>query len=507
MNSVFVPGYTHDIFLSYAKVDDQPLGWVSHFAEHLQDYLARCLGRREIFEVWWDRTDLDEAAPLTDDILAAVRSSAILCVVLSPGYARSEWCARERQTFIEAVRDVPQPERRLFLIDTGTLEVENRPPELADYRGFDFFAEDETGRRRTLRPLGDGAEFALYHDRVDDVAFKLSRRLGELKRLVEAASPRSLAPGDAEATAAAGGSITPRMGMGTTVFVAKPSEDVEPERENLFRYLAEHGFRVVPDIPLPLRTRAECEAEIDRLLEQSSLFVQVLGQQRGIRLRDADPSDPRLVQAQYDRASAAGIPVLQWASPHLDTAGITQPELRQLVESPAVMRCSLEEFRVEVRDQAAPHRKKPTNGRPAGQVTGGKPIVFVNSSREDRAAAEQVKNALENLGCLGGIPLELNDPTEIREDLNENILDCDGLVLLYGETSPRWVRQQQRYLNRLPPDRETPLRGLAMVTAPPADKAPIDMGWSEMQLIECTDGFHSERLAPFVASLTRGDAT
>ena len=46
----------HDIFISYAHVDDEILpnvekGWVAYFVEGLQHYLAKELGRKDRFSL------------------------------------------------------------------------------------------------------------------------------------------------------------------------------------------------------------------------------------------------------------------------------------------------------------------------------------------------------------------------------------------------------------------------------------------------------------------------
>jgi hypothetical protein len=52
----FVPGYEHDIFVSYAHRDDEPVvegrGWVSTFVDQLTQLLKMRLGRADASSIW-----------------------------------------------------------------------------------------------------------------------------------------------------------------------------------------------------------------------------------------------------------------------------------------------------------------------------------------------------------------------------------------------------------------------------------------------------------------------
>ena len=84
----YVPGYKHDIFVSYATADDQH-GWVTEFVNELTIQLDALLGRTGACDVWWDRADLDEAARLSEQFKAVLKDTAILVAVLSKAYDAS----------------------------------------------------------------------------------------------------------------------------------------------------------------------------------------------------------------------------------------------------------------------------------------------------------------------------------------------------------------------------------------------------------------------------------
>jgi len=90
----YVPDFEHDIFISYALVDDEKLpgvdaGWVTTFASALENRLSAAIGRLGRLRPWWDRTQLHENQPLDKQIQQALERTACLVVVLSPGFLKS----------------------------------------------------------------------------------------------------------------------------------------------------------------------------------------------------------------------------------------------------------------------------------------------------------------------------------------------------------------------------------------------------------------------------------
>src|SRR5713101_6992288 len=101
-----VPSYKYDAFISYAHADNVPFsgtdvkdGWVTTLAYNLKNLLSRKLERDA--SVWMDHRELTGNAPLTPEIMDALREAATIVVVVSPRYLASEWCGRERDSFLE----------------------------------------------------------------------------------------------------------------------------------------------------------------------------------------------------------------------------------------------------------------------------------------------------------------------------------------------------------------------------------------------------------------------
>jgi hypothetical protein len=183
----YTSDWQNDVFVSYAQVDDQPLsgahdGWVGSLVDALKVLLGQCLGRTDALAVWRD-VQLPGHAPLTPEILARVRSSATLLIVLSEGYLASEWCGREYREFLALAGG---DTRRLFVVERTPIERHRRPHELGDLLGYPFWVRDRRdGRARTLGvPIPTPAEPEYYH-RLGRLALELASELQRLKAMTQ----------------------------------------------------------------------------------------------------------------------------------------------------------------------------------------------------------------------------------------------------------------------------------------------------------------------------------
>lgn len=181
----FVPGYQHDVFVSYANTDDVPIdgtvGWVSRFVRNLQNLLAQRLGRADAYSIWMDRRLLGNE-PFPSALIENIRQSATLLIIQSPGYLQSEWCKQERNWFLEALRQSRSSDHRVFVIEIDRTDKTHWPNELAGLRGWRFWHEDEMGIAKALGwPVPDPRADQQYYQAVDDVARSLIHSLKNLR--------------------------------------------------------------------------------------------------------------------------------------------------------------------------------------------------------------------------------------------------------------------------------------------------------------------------------------
>ena len=103
-----IPGYEHDIFVSFAHADDLDVspdhpeaGWVGATVKRLSNILQKSLKPeiertgRELDIFWSHRVEKDR--PLNTSLHHHVDGSALLLVIMSDHFLRSDWCI-EKET-------------------------------------------------------------------------------------------------------------------------------------------------------------------------------------------------------------------------------------------------------------------------------------------------------------------------------------------------------------------------------------------------------------------------
>jgi hypothetical protein len=472
----FVTGCQHDVFVSYAHLDNEPIssgqtGWVDALAEKLAIEVSQRLGTRD-FALWMDHR-LDGNHPITPEILGAIQQSATLLVVVSPAYLNSEWCRRERTAFLNLVKDRVAA-GSVFVVFARDVARAAVPPEFGDLLGFQFWVKDaEAG---TDRPLGmaDVSERA-YITRVLQLSHDLKRQLERLRAgggTSQPAAPRVTA---ADAPA---------------VFIARSTEDLEDREDELRTYLSQAGITVLPETRYPQGDRNAFEAAMRKDLARSRAFVQLLSASRGREL-DFVPTT-RYPRLQHDIAVSAATPRLIWRDRGLDLETVRDADHRALLE--AARACGIEEFKRAVVDEA---RRPPEVARTAPANV----MVFVNADAADLALAQSVAKTLSerNVECYW--PLAHGSPEEIRRDVEENLSNCDGVLLIYGSSSANWVRSQLRQGRKVISQRDRPLSALAVYEGPPAAKEDLAVAIPNLLMVNCRDGSDPTALGQFVATL------
>jgi hypothetical protein len=163
--SAFVPGFEHDLFLSYTHDDD--VRWVRAFEDELHDEVSRRLGLE--ISVWQDTGRIRAGENWQTAIQDGIARSAAFLAIISPHYQNSQWCARERNEFRRQFSDEE------FANSGRFFKVVKRPWPDNGHRLFlqaiqevEFFKNDDDGIReftpgsrefkRAVRKLADGVE-------------------------------------------------------------------------------------------------------------------------------------------------------------------------------------------------------------------------------------------------------------------------------------------------------------------------------------------------------------
>jgi hypothetical protein len=438
--------YKHDIFVSYARVNDALTGWVSSFKRKLEGKLREKLPG-ETAQVYLDVGEIG-IGPLKIELREAVSSSAILLIVLSNCWLERSWCQRELALFVEAAGGPSKAQERIVLVRIEDVKQNRLPAVLRDCRLYDFFKVHPTRKVTLTYGLPEFPELE------SDYLISLLELVGDEDRAGLVTRLRELIrPEDKDD----GPDDDRRM-----IFLANCTPDLNRDRSTLRRHLEDKGFQVVPTGTF-YHAPSRYEEDFRQLLAKSVLFIQIVGPFR-YEPTDHFPDGYEFWQLAQAREVKRG-DMLRWRRPDLLGDGVDDDAHRKFVFADDVTQCDLEEFKVILDDKLREIDSRRT--RPAEDR-----IVLVNAAVSDNKMAEGVGTKVEDL-CLemnlGSIYADVVGEQSSLFDVAKNN-PCDGLMIVYGECEDKWVRRQmiEGRSAALLLKQKVPI--CALYIGPPADK-------------------------------------
>jgi hypothetical protein len=490
-----VPGFEYDLFVSYAHADDLPEegdeGWVGQFVKRLEPALRQRLGGDEKLRIFFDNRETGANYELTE-LLTAVRQSALLLAVSSPGYAARGWPRQELETFVGQTHDPS----RLFAVECLPVGADEcLPAALENHYRVKLWKPSGPKNTPMPLPIADGVEFKpLIHY----LAAEIRDKLLSMKNLPNSRAGTPARKGlvvDAEGAKAPGAARdASRNGSKKTVLVSQPTDDIEEEAEQLRSYLKQYedAITLVPVMGYPQGGEA-FKAAFGQDLDQADLFIQLLGHRAGRLPPDLPEGYTRY---QFEAAKTAGVPIMQWRRPDLDVQAVSDPTYKSMVAADTVVASGLEAFKRQILDWVRDSLSR-SQRRPEARAA----TVFINADNSDMNVARDVereclRHALTTILPIAGVSSE-----ETRKDLEESLTDCDVLLFIYGETTPAWIRSQLRQFSKIRPQRQADPKLLAICNGPPRDKPDIGVTFPNAHVINCPDGWNIEQIGALISGL------
>jgi hypothetical protein len=466
----YVPGYDHDVFVSYAhfdnEADSQDVRWVSRFQADLKNALRQRLG--EDPEIFYDTRNF-EAHDHVDGLLASARRSAIFLAVFSPSYVSRDFTIGELKAFCEGAPDA----NRVVMVELLPVDEDRNHPLLRGRKRTPFWWKDRAEQDIPLR-LTPRFNPEMYNERLQILAHQLKKLMAEMR------------DGGPRATATALAAKSPPSSLtrpnDKTVLLAQTTDDLYDECERVRAHLEQFGVKVLPERDFP-QGGGDFAAAFETELARVGVFIQLLG---SFASRKPPDLTRTYAQYQYEAAKARGLKLLQWRRPDLDLATVTHRD-KPLLEGPDVLAVGLEEFKAEIlRRCTEPPKSEPQHL--------GDCHFFISADRSDKDLADQLLKLFEGRkSWTAARPLFEGSAKEVVDDLEANLVNCEALLLLYGNAPPSWVRAQLLRYSKLERRRDEPLRLKTIVLGPPAPKA--DIAWSgSFERIDCQDGDIERRI-------------
>jgi TIR domain len=442
----YVDGYQYDLFVSYARVDNETanssIGWVSHFVFNLRIALQQRLGNADNLRIFFDTTSLGGNDQL-QQLLESVKRSALLLAIGSPSYAKRQWTQLELKTFASEASALT----RIFAIERVRLDDdESYPPPLATHNRIVFWLTPEIEQMAQedlpLEPTHD-----LFRARINRLASQIAVKLKELNRKKE--KPSAALPFSAPS------SVVPSK----AVLLAQVTEDLEVEREELKSYIEQYGYRVLGAETYPQGADAFSQA-FSRDAAEADLVVQLLGSSEGRIPADLKVSYPR---HQAEIIASMDKPCMRWRRADLQLSRVRNPAYRSLLQDPTVTASGFEVFKSEVLARLEHRSPQPAAPQPDA-------MIFINADNDDIDLAKQLQEKFGRQQVSSVLPMRNGQAAAIRTDLEDNYIDCDLVFFIYGNASPSWVRGQMRPYSKVRGRRKKPPRAVAILIGPPFNK-------------------------------------
>ena len=380
----YVPGFQHDVFVSYAHRDDRK--WVDAFVALLQADLDDKLGSAT--DVWLDNEDNRASRDFSREIPEAVRSSAIFVLLASPTYIRSEYCVDVECKAFASTLD----ERRgrfqsaefaneLFALRCPILPIDNND-HWALFPGL------------TDIPFGDtGGTFAME---TADFKRSFGRLVGEMASLLKRMRNHS---------------------TGVFVYPSSPGPDLREAHEALTAELTARSYRVLP----------EKRVKLPDQLREAALSVFLLGD----KYDEAAPELAEIAAGQPQK------PWVVWCAPSIENAAVDQAgfhaHLEQL-DSAAKTYLKPRILPAKLKEEVLALLKPPE--RPARQASDRPSVYLVYNARD---AAERKNAGIISYTFRKEIHFEHPDnPAEHTRRLAHS----DGVLLVWGNADEEWCSRE-----------------------------------------------------------------
>ncbi|HMV50806.1 MAG TPA: toll/interleukin-1 receptor domain-containing protein [Blastocatellia bacterium] len=492
----FLPEFETDIFISYARVDNETAtrgeGWVAQFISHLEIELNRLVGRIGLVKLWWDPT-LDDNQLFDDKIQSQINGSAIFLALTSNGYLKSDYCRKELRWFRECAeqRHGLKVGDRLRVVNVmlNNIPPKNWPDEFQGAIGSRFHdakREDEIGQ-----PPQPGEE--LFRKRLRKLSESIYRTLLAFPSAKPAPSP---AP------------KPPELEDGFVVFLAEVSNTLETRRESVANELRQQGVRVIDNIPPPHDFAAHEEA-VKAEIARADLAVHLLNDLRGSKF--TDDASRRYPQRQVELGLEFAQSQLIWVPQSLDFAKIEdlahrellhrlengdrrQSRYRFLRESPSGIAREVINRLKELEELKKAEELKRQQAAAA----------LIDTHLKDQFKALELGRAIEENRWQPLINPSVDDPTLSAQILEDRLKKASKLIVLFGEVAQAWVDGRLREALHIALNTPNcPLRKLAVCFVKPQRKDAgirFDLGFVPIHHYNLEELLDPPTLAEFLKS-------
>jgi hypothetical protein len=430
----YLPGFQHDIFISYAHVDnaaaDEAAGWVTRFREHLDVQLSKRVGRMGAVKIWQDPT-LEGSQLFDKTIEDAVNGAALFIALTSSGYLASDYCQQELRWFHQKASDEPSglavgDRLRLFNVLLNNVPFGEWPAEFGRTSGFPFHDADSPD------------DFG-YPSDPQEKPFQL-----QMRKLVEAVYRTLCAMKESLQKAAPPAAVTaaPQSPSNETftVFLADTADSLRTLRKRVTAELQSKGITVIAAVPPPFEA-ATHEQQAIAAISKAQLAVHLLDSFPGREIEDAE--DKSYAQRQVELGIEHARSQFIWVPKALDLLSLEEGAYKDFLNrlengersdaSYKFLRGLPAELPHEILDEIEAARRRPT-------VEAAPLSALVDTHFKDQLHALDLIRYLSDKNVQPFINPEEDDPRKNIRILEERLKQVTKLIIVFGSVTSDWVR-------------------------------------------------------------------
>ncbi|MEO8149619.1 MAG: TIR domain-containing protein [Bacteroidia bacterium] len=471
----YTPEYTHDVFISYAHIDDEPdslsadaKGWISNFHTLLQRRLNKVVGKE--LKIWRDEK-LQGNTVFGPEIEERLTKMKMMVSILTPRYVESDWCRREMDSFHKAASGHGgfsiNNQARIFkvvktpfdrsVIDELPEEVNKIFKDILDYK---FYIQESEDRFSELTPEGsvDNPSTQIFMQKLDDVVQNIAKLFKQFNNKDQLVIHQH------------------------KIYLAETTYDLQPYRDALVRELQDAGYDVLPDKPLPSVIN-KFTADVEAYIDQSILSVHLISSTNYATIPEGADQSSVILQNEIasQKSASKNLNRLIWippatadASTNAKTIALQSEFLKDLIDAKNntqlgadILKGTLEEFKDAILTKAkkilADEKAKQdaikeaeekakivaaTPVAPDAQATTVKKIYLI-CQEPDLDTTRPIEKLIQKSGYTVIVPNFDREPAVLQNEHNENLNICDAVLIYYGAGNYRWINKMIGDLSRL----------------------------------------------------------
>jgi hypothetical protein len=483
----YIPGYTYDIFISYAHLDNlkmpgQQLGWIELFYQSLTLKLAQRIGKQDAVKIWWDSKKLDGGKLFDNSIEDGIRDSAIMISLISPGYLQSEYCKKEMDLFysksaLEKTGTSIGDNARMIKVLLNNIPHVQIPEQFGRATGFPFYKAADNN------DFGDPLDYTdpVFTAQLKDLRDALIGIFQAFPKEQPPAIPSANAPIQNTAPPAAN-SVSPidpvksdaaktdadSPGKGFSIYFGEVSDSLRTARKRTIVDLTKSGYSIITNVPPPDEATAH-EQKVAEAVQGADLAVHLLDQFPGREIEGTDNWYPRKqVEISLQLAPAK----LIWVPADLNEQDVEEETYKTFLLGIEHNNNSENKFdfirgnKSELTDQIRDYADAIIQSR-VRKDSNEKISVLLDTHFSDQQYAFSLGQALLQNNMQPYINPQEDDPHKNIEMLADRISQVNKLVFLYGHVSREWVLERMSAALQLIVTHNYPIDDFYIYMAPP----------------------------------------